>query len=126
MRSGSGGRKAAWAGPSFGLDMLLILPFPGGGGVRAGRVGHRVLSEAAARRVGRSPGSLSNSRRELRVSGGLAQDARGAIAAHSVDEMKQLVKIVDTLDGPINVYDDSSEEFFEVPRDPKKRPTHHR
>ena len=72
--------------------------------------------------MGRSPGSLSNSRRELRVSGGLAQDARGAIAAHSVDEMKQLVKIVDTLDGPINVYDDGSEEFFEVPRDPKSDP----
>ena len=26
------------------------------------------------------------------------------------------MEIIDTLDGPINVYDDGSEEFFEVPR----------
>ena len=51
------------------------------------------------------------------VSGGLAQDARGAIAGHGVDDMRQLVEIIDTLDGPINVYDDGTEEFFSVSRD---------
>jgi len=33
--------QAAWAGPSFGLDMPLIFPFPRDGGVRAERVGSR-------------------------------------------------------------------------------------
>jgi len=44
------------------------------------------------------------------------------MATRSVKGMARLVEIIDTLDGPINVYDDGSQEFFEVPRDPKSDP----
>jgi hypothetical protein len=36
--------------------------------------------------------------------------------------MRQLVEIIDTLDWPINVYDDGSKERFRVPRDLKCNP----
>ena len=38
-------------------------------------------------------------------------------------DAKRVVEIIDTLDGPIDVYDDGTEEFFGVPRDPKSDPS---